>query len=74
MVQRAPGDPVDGLVDEAERLAGLLVGQGDQAGPERRAGAGAAGPDEIVAAAWRAVTARPRPGGGLAIDITFPRG
>ena len=49
VVQRAAGDPVDGGVDEAERVAGLLVGQGDQAGPERRAGAGAAGPDEPVA-------------------------
>ena len=44
VVQRAAGDPVDGGVDEAERVAGLLVGQGDQAGPERRGGAGAAGP------------------------------
>jgi hypothetical protein len=29
------GDPVDGGVDEAERVAGFLVGQGDQPGPER---------------------------------------
>src|SRR5271155_6007146 len=33
-VQRAAGDPVDGGGDEAERMAGRLGGQGDQAGPE----------------------------------------
>ena len=42
VVQRAAGDPVDGRVDEAERVAGLLVGEGDQPGPERRGGTGAA--------------------------------
>ena len=49
MVFRAVGDAVDGGIDEAEGVAGLLVCQGDQGGPERRGGAGAAGADELGA-------------------------
>ena len=74
-VQRAAGDAVDGGVDEAERVAGLLVGQGDQPGPERRGGAGAAGPDELVAVAWR--TERERHAGsarGVRGDVRHAHG
>jgi hypothetical protein len=50
VVQRPLGDSVDGGVDEAERVAGFLVSQGDQPGPEGRGRARAAGPDELVPA------------------------
>ena len=48
VVFRAVGDAVDGGIDEAEGVAGFLVCQGDQGGPERRGGAGAAGADELI--------------------------
>src|SRR5262249_13750634 len=41
-VAGAAGDLVDGRVDDAQTAPGVLVGQGDQRGPDRCAGAGAA--------------------------------
>ncbi len=46
VVGGAAPDAVDGGVDEAEVVTGALVGHGDQRGPQRGAGAGAAGPDQ----------------------------
>jgi hypothetical protein len=42
VVAGAAGDLVDGRVDETQVPPGVLVGQGDQRGPDRGAGAGAA--------------------------------
>ena len=48
VVVGAAADPVEGGIDEAEMPAGVLVGQGDDSGPQRSGGAGPAGPDEDV--------------------------
>src|SRR5690242_17802104 len=45
----ATGDVVEGGVDEAEVVAGLLVGQCDHARPQRGGGTGAAGRPEFAA-------------------------
>src|SRR5258707_8339910 len=42
LVVGAAGDLVDGRVNEAQMAPGVLVGQGDERGPDRGAGAGAA--------------------------------
>src|SRR4029077_20894300 len=54
VVVRAAGDLVDGGVDEAEVASGVLVGEGDDPGPDGRAGARAAVLADRVAAAGSA--------------------
>src|ERR1039458_8178446 len=43
VVAGAAGDAVDGWVNEAEAVMGVLVGQRDESRPQRRGGAGAGG-------------------------------
>jgi len=101
VVGRAAADLVEGGIDEAQVPAGVLVGQGDNSGPQRsgracpgsghwaalygaaalassEAGSGEREPlglsiTRAIATAHAAtIQARPQPGGGLAVDVTFP--
>lgn len=53
VIEGAAGHLVDGRADEAERVAGLLVGKRDQPGPEGRSSTGAALRQERVGTPWR---------------------
>src|SRR5712691_1023881 len=66
VVLRAAGDPVDGRVDEAKVALGVLVGEGDDPGPQGRARARAGVPAECVAPARNARDDR-YPGDGVAV-------
>jgi hypothetical protein len=57
VVGGAAGDAVDGGVDQARVLAGVLVGEGDEGRPERGGGAGAPGRPEGAVAEFQCLGA-----------------